>query len=262
MAYFSFKMTSAVLHGNTTVDVILPDLPRGEKPENFYVPGKKFKVLWLLHGGGGDSSDWVRKSSIERYACERELAVIMPDARNSSYNNVEGYPMWDFMNEELMPLVYSYFPVSDKREDNFVAGLSMGGHGTCHWAFACPEKFQGMAAMSCGPFSIVRIMKGEQPLDNRGMMIAKYNGNIEEAEKEDYWYLAKQMMEGGNPVPKMYFAAGTEDPLKTARDMKMFEDYCQEIGLKAKFEYDPGSHNWEFWDEHIQHALKYFFDED
>ena len=261
MACFTFHMESRILRCNTAVDVILPDCVRGVSPADFYTSGKKFKVLWLLHGGGGDNTDWMRKSSIERYACERELAVIMPDGRMSSYNNIDGYPMWDFMNEELMPMAYCYFPISEKREDNFVAGLSMGGFGTCHWGFAHPEKFQGMAAMSCGPFSIVRIMQGQQPLENRGSMIEQFNGDVEKAKEYDYWEMARKMMDSGDPVPKIYFAAGDEDPLHSARDMLLFAEYAKEIGMDARFEHGPGGHDWKFWDEYIQRALRFFFDE-
>lgn len=261
MASFTMNLSSAILRTNTVITVVLPDCARGVKPGDFYTPGKKFKVLWLLHGGGGDNTDWLRKSSIERYACDRELVVVMPDGRGSSYENVDGYAMWDFMNEELMPLVYSYFPVSQAREDNFVAGLSMGGHGTCRWGFLHPEKFQGMAALSCGPFSIVEIMKGNQPVDGRANRIAQFDGDIEKAKEYDYWEMAKKMVESGDPVPKIFIAAGDQDPLQTYRDMMWFKEFGDSIGLKATYLHGPGGHTWEFWDEYIQKALAFFFDE-
>lgn len=67
------------------------------------------------------------------YATERNLVVVMPSALNSNYSNWDkfmmGYDMFDYLTEVLMPLIYGWLPVSDKREDNFIAGLSMGGPG-------------------------------------------------------------------------------------------------------------------------------------
>jgi putative tributyrin esterase len=103
-------------------------------------------VLWLLHGTFGDHTDWLRKSNIELYACEKQLIVVMPSALNSYYSNWDrcmmGYGMYDFLTEELMPLVYSWFPASDKREDNFISGLSMGGGGTLKYALGHPNASQ------------------------------------------------------------------------------------------------------------------------
>ena len=76
-------------------------------------------MLWLLHGTFGDHTDWVRKTNIEMYATERNLVVVMPSALNSNYSNwndyMLGYRMFDFLTEELMPMIYGWFPVSDNK---------------------------------------------------------------------------------------------------------------------------------------------------
>ena len=67
----------------------------------------------------------MRKTNIEMYATERNLVVVMPSALNSSYANWDkfmmGFGMFDYLTEELMPLIYGWLPVSDKREDNYIA---------------------------------------------------------------------------------------------------------------------------------------------
>ena len=152
MALVNLNFESQFLNGNTEVSIILPDKPRDQQPTDWYANGAKYKVLWLLHGTFGGHDDWVRKSKIELYACERDLIVVMPTALNSDYTNWDhsmmGYGMFDFLAEELMPLVYNWFPASDKREDNFVAGLSMGGAGTLRYALCHPQRFAAAAALS------------------------------------------------------------------------------------------------------------------
>ena len=59
--------------------------------------------------------------------------------------------MFDYLTEELMPLIYGWLPVSDKREDNYIAGLSMGGRGTIKFAVNHPDKFAAAAVLSAAP---------------------------------------------------------------------------------------------------------------
>ena len=61
MALVQLNFQSSYLFGNTNVNLILPDLPRGAAPKDFYRE-KKYPVLWLLHGTFGDATDWVRKT--------------------------------------------------------------------------------------------------------------------------------------------------------------------------------------------------------
>lgn len=158
MALLTFNFESQYLNNNHEISVILPDKPREVEPAAFYGSGKKYKVLWLLHGTFGDHSDWIRKSNIELYACEKDLIVVMPSGLNANYANWErfsiGYNMYDYFLKELMPLIYGWFPASDKREDNFIAGLSMGGTGTLVYALNHPERFAAAAVLSCCPFQM------------------------------------------------------------------------------------------------------------
>ena len=50
MSLVSLNFESEYLNQNETVEIILPDKPRGVAMKKFYTPEKKYKVLWLLHG--------------------------------------------------------------------------------------------------------------------------------------------------------------------------------------------------------------------
>lgn len=133
MAVLTWSFESRFLRGTTDVTVILPGVPRTRTPAEHCADLAPCTVLWLLHGTFGDHSDRLRKTNIEVYAEERGLAVVMPSAQNSNYanwpNHWLGYHAWDSLTDELMPMVTATLPVSRAREDNFVAGLSMGGRG-------------------------------------------------------------------------------------------------------------------------------------
>ena len=90
-------------------------------------------VLYLLHGLSDDDTAWLRRTSIERYAEANGLAVVMPQVHRSFYaDEVHGGRYWTFLSVELPQIVES--TISRRREDTFVAGLSMGGYGALKWA--------------------------------------------------------------------------------------------------------------------------------
>lgn len=65
MSVLTYHFESQYLKGNQEVTVILPDKPGNLSPAQFYQSGKRYKVLWLLHGTFGDATDWLRRTNIE-----------------------------------------------------------------------------------------------------------------------------------------------------------------------------------------------------
>lgn len=268
MSLLTFTFESEYLNNNTQVNVVLPDKPRGKTPKEFFGSEKKYKVLWLLHGTFGDFSDWVRKTNIELYACEKDLVVVMPSALNSNYSNwndyMLGYKMYDYLTEELMPLVYGWLPVSDKREDNFIAGLSMGGRGTIKYAVNHPEKFAGAAVLSAAPMDMSDMRPGHPNplLDTEGSRTAatlKNAGGLEAFlnSNENVYAIIDELARTGK-LPKLMFACGEQDAMLYEM-FKKFRAHAEEIGLDAYFFTKPGfKHEWRFWDLAIQEALRFF----
>lgn len=267
MALMHLSFTSKFLCGTTDINVILPDLPYGKEPKDFYGSKEKYKVLWLLHGTFGDYSDWLRKSNVELYACEKNVVVVMPSAMNSNYIDWKtfgmGYNVYSYFFEELMPLVYSWFPVSQKREDNFIAGLSMGGRGTCVFAFSHPELFAGAYSFSSAPNELQE-PDLSNPFAAREVSLINNFGGMEGYKKSplNLWDIITENMKKGVSMPKMYFACGDKDPI-AYKGFLGFRDYAKEIGFDAQFFEIPGySHEWRFWDLCIQDALARFIPEE
>ena len=163
-----FNFLSQALMEQTNVTMILPSwtlFDSGKGKAESYVPGTKFQVLYLLHGGTGDDSDYIHFSNILRYAEEHKIAVVMPSGHNSSYEtepeHVQPWPhrYWDFVFDELPRVCATMFPISTKREDTFVAGLSMGSMGAAKWAVYGPERVCAAVLMSGGGMDTNKIMQ-------------------------------------------------------------------------------------------------------
>lgn len=268
MSLLTYNFESEYLNNNHQIMVILPDKKRGVSPEEFYRSNKKYKVLWLLHGTFRDQTDWVRKTNIELYATEKDLVVVMPPALNSNYSNWDdymlGYKMFDYLTKELMPLIYGWLPVSDKREDNFIAGHSMGGRGTIKYAVNHPDKFAAAAVLSAAPLDFDELRPGHEfPLldtENERMKTTLKNAGGLEAFKnsnENVWAILKKLA-NTNTLPRLMFACGEEDALLYDKFLE-FKEYSSSIGLDAEWFIMPGyKHEWRFWDLAIQKALDFF----
>ena len=147
MSLCTLNFNAKYLGSKTDVNVLLPDPPRRDDmtPADYYRSGIKHKVIWLLHGAGGDHNDWLRAANAEEFVKKYNVAIVCPNGMASDYSDYTifgGLYNWPrFLFEELMPMIYGTFPISDRKEDNFIAGFSMGGNGALALSLMHPELF-------------------------------------------------------------------------------------------------------------------------
>lgn len=251
MALITCNFSSELLGKAVTLNAVIPQKPRGAAPE-------KYRTLFLLHGLSDDQSTWCRYTSIERYARECNIAVIMPDGGRSFYTDAaNGFKYWSFISEELPEFAASIFPLSLKREDCFAAGLSMGGYGALKLGLRCPEKFSAVAALS----PVVDLERRFNASESASWRPELENIFISPAEAKlrgnDLFTLAENAVSSGKTLPRIISFCGTEDFM--IEDNRKFNAFMKEIKFPEFHSYEyPGSHNWGFWDAHIQQALAFF----
>lgn len=210
--------------------------------------GRGVPVLYLLHGLSDDCTIWERRTSIERYATEKGIAVVMPEVRRSFYTDeAVGEKYWTFVAEELPQLVARTFQVSTAREDTFVAGLSMGGFGAFKLALNHPERFAAAASLSgaLDPASL--------SLDlNTGHLAERIWAGRELAGSEDDLL---GLLGAADPaaLPALFLDCGTEDGLLDQNER--FLAAAEQHGVELSSRLRPGDHTWEFWDRGIQDVL-------
>lgn len=253
MALFQCRFFSEVLGLSTSMTVILPEPAQSQIGMSAPGVAGPYPTLYLLHGMSDDDSIWLRRTSIERYVSGMGLAVVMPQVDLSFYADMaHGNRYWTFVSEELPLLCRSFFPLSERREDTFVAGLSMGGYGAFKLALRKPEMFAAAASLS-GALDIASRQQELLPLFQR-----IFGESGPQGTDNDLLTLldplAKDMQEG-KPVPRLYQCCGTEDFLY--EDNQTFRKACARAGLSLTYEEGPGSHEWGYWDAKIQDVLKW-----
>ena len=245
MALIQCDFHSEVLMLSASMNVILPDSV-GQRP---------FPTLYLLHGLSDDHTIWCRRTSIERYVEPLGVAVVMPAVNRSFYNDmVAGLRYWTFVSQELPRMARRFFPLSDAREHNFVAGLSMGGFGAFKLALTYPDRFAAAASLSGAVDQILSSQEAEAEPEwaaERQLMFgdpADMPGS-----PNDLFHLAKQIAESNAPQPRLYQCCGTEDFLY--QQNVNFRDLAQSLNLDLTYEEGPGEHEWGYWDQQIQKIL-------
>ncbi|SCK02137.1 S-formylglutathione hydrolase [uncultured Clostridium sp.] len=257
MAQLKVDFMSKSLMRTVSINVILPiDKVFLGKEEEF----KPFKTLYLLHGIFGNNSDWISGTRIESWAKEKNIAVVMPSGENKFYINNE-YTcerFSDFIGEELVDMTRKMFHLSNRREDTFIAGLSMGGYGAIINGLKFNNTFGCVAGLSSalilddvlsGDEGISAIMGGRQYYTGIFGALSKLRGS-----DKDYEALAKELS-NSKDSPRIYLCCGTEDHLINAN--RRFRDLLLENNFDVTYVEGPGEHNWYFWDEYILKVLEW-----
>lgn len=250
MAFIKCSFKSKILDMDTEINVIIPNKFRNEPKKEGY------PTLYLLHGLSDDNTAWWRYTSIERYAEERGVIVVMPCGWRSFYTDMKYGPrVFTYISSELIEFCEFTFPVSSRREDRFIAGLSMGGYGAFKFALSNPENYAAAASLS-GAVDIIALMKREQENPSfGGIAYPIYGEKGSPSENDDLFQLLSKAVNEGKKLPKMFMICGTEDFLY--EDNVKFSKHLESIVPDATIRWEPGDHQWSFWDKHIQEVLNW-----
>jgi len=254
MAFIQCDFYSEVLGFSTSMNVILP----GDSKVNKSAPRTSYPVLYLLHGLSDDHTIWGRRSSIDRYVRDLDIAIVMPNAGRSFYTDMQsGYDYYTFISKELPSLAESFFPISSKREDRFIAGLSMGGYGALKIALSNPDKYAYAASLS-GAVDILSI--ANRFIEDESIEISReFNnifGNLDtfHNSSNDLFALA-QTCAIAHTKPKIYLSCGTEDFLY--QDNIRFKNHLEKLPFDFTYEEEVGDHHWDYWDLKIQSVINW-----
>ena len=230
MAKIQCNVISYTLMRTVDVDVIIPTVTIPESMQNkgnvHHYFQNKFPVLYLLHGYGNNHGQWCGYTNIELYAEERQIAVVMLSGENKMYINKNDDQFADFIQNELPEFITNMFPVSTRKEDTYIAGLSMGGFGALYHGLSHPENYQAV-----GAFSPAVKMVGN-PIN---LFDVLENSHV------------------NNPL---YIACGKKDFVYEIDQQFVEKAKKKEIDVTWVSEEDYG-HEWRFWDLSIERFLEW-----
>lgn len=257
---------SPVLYRNTDINIIIPT-PHSDGG----ALQTEYKVLYLLHGLHGDANSWLYRSNIERYANDTGIIVVMPAVNNSFYQDMAyGEKFFTYLTKELPEYIQTLFPVSKKREDTFIAGLSMGGYGAWYLGLKCPEQYAAAASLSGFLDAGFRVTPPPIPagVDLSAVSAAELSrmippfmfhafGDVTKlaGSDRDIFTLFEQD-KAASTLPRLYQSCGTRDYLHPMN--RLVNRRLTEMGAEIAYREIPDmEHEWDCWDLEIQNVLKW-----
>lgn len=203
---------------------------------------RPLRTLYLLHGYGGNSAQWLAKSDVKRWAEIFGVAVVLPSAGSGFYqdNARTGVRMKTFIGTELVDHTRAHFPLSHRREDTFIAGVSMGGFGSLLIGFRYSERFS-KAAAAAGAF-VPGILGSEMSAWYFLETFGDY-ATLEGSDREPYGEALRALAEG-RMIPA-YLTCGKQDiHLECGRRMARM---LTEAGAEVVWREEDGGHDWDFF---------------
>ena len=256
MAYLECKLKSQILQTTVGVKLYFPtDLPA---EVGYTVRG----VLTLLHGFTNSGDDWVQMTAAPRYAADNGLVLIMPDCGNSFYQNmVYGGAYKTFLTEEMPVLLNRMFKLPQRRDRNFIAGLSMGGYGALFLGLSRPDLYAGCASFS-GAVDLSMMLADPSVPGVREVFGPIFGDSLALPKSSDLRVLARQVAAlPAAQQPKVLLTNGLQDiePYRILQQNDSLHRAIQPLGLAnyCRMQWN-GVHEWNFGDRSLVYAIDFF----
>lgn len=198
-----------------------------------YSKRKKYPVLYLLHGIGGDEKEWLNGANpqviLDNLYADKKLQpmiVVMPNGRAMADDRATGnifapdkvaaFARFEKdLLDDLIPYVEKNYPALRDRENRAIAGLSMGGGQSLNFGLGNMDKFAWVGGFSSAPNT-----KAPEAL----------LPNPEEAKAK---------------LRLLFISCGDEDNLMGVT--KRTHDYLYKHGVPHVYYLEPGGHDFNVW---------------
>jgi S-formylglutathione hydrolase FrmB len=238
-------LQSEALGKEMKVNVLLPDGYAA-------APDRRFPVIYLLHGYGGDYTEWQRVGVVEEAAGLLAL-VVMPEGDKSFYVNHHDDPKgkWeDYLTRDVVSFVDRTYRTQARREGRAISGLSMGGYGAMVLGLRHPELF-GCAASHSGALGVpAPASPGE--IDER---LSRIFGPADSAERKVYDLKTLLREIPKESRPEIYLDCGSKDFLLEWNRSLVAE--LSKLGYGYEYREMPGGHSFDYWKRNVRYSMNY-----
>jgi S-formylglutathione hydrolase FrmB len=230
---------------------------------------RRYPVLYFLHGLGENDQmllnfgGWDQVQELWSKKQIGEFLIVAPSAGRTFYiNSEDGKVRYeDFFLQELIPYIESHYRSETERKFRGVTGISMGGYGALHMALQHPQEFGSVSAHSA--VLIANLPKeipapsdpGESAVSR--MMGSAFGIRFDRA----FWDRNNPftIIRSGSSLSglRIYFDCGTEDDFGFNIGAQAFHDLLASKKIPHEFHLYPGSHDAEYFSEHLPASLKF-----
>jgi len=223
-------------------------------PADYATSQRRYTVLYLLHGLGGDYKDWTTRTNLAEYSRTLPLIIVMPDGENSWYTNAANAPeerFEDYILTDLQADVAAKYRTINSRHGRTIAGLSMGGYGALKMALRRPGAF-AVAASFSGAFSATRPELAKMIPSEEARLRRIYGDDDSVSRRQNDLYSLAAAVKPGS-APYLYIDCGIADGLVAAN--REVVAALHKSGVAYEYHEVAGAHTWAYWDRQIRDFL-------
>jgi enterochelin esterase-like enzyme len=220
-------------------------------PDYFTNENRRYPVLYMLHGAGGDYTEWSdsflpqRVDGMIMSGLIQPMIVVMPDGGGRTYwaNWSDGGPRWsDYVAQDVVGTIDTRFRTIPYRTSRAIGGLSMGGLGALQIAIHNPDVFSVVGAHSpsirLDPDPDMWYLSGQSWFENDPIWLIRHR---EGAERISYWV-----------------DVGTDDWWRP--NIEELRTTMLDTGLNLTYRVFYGTHEADYWIEHVPDYLAFYSD--
>lgn len=219
------------------------------RPDN--AKDKVIPTLYLLHGYGGNYSNWVEKVPYLKTLVDRyNYMIVCPDGGIGSWywDSSPDFQYETFVSKELVNYIESNFKVCKHKSGRAITGLSMGGHGALYLAIRHQDVY-GAVGSTAGGVDI-------RPFPNNWEMSKRLG---EFGENKDKWnaHTVIEMLHLVKPNNlKIFIDCGYDDFFFTVN--QELHNKMTYLNIPHTYLNMPGKHNWDYWAQSIGFQMAFF----
>jgi enterochelin esterase-like enzyme len=217
-------------------------------PDYLTSPDRRYPVLYMLHGAGGNYTEWSDSflpEQVDRMIVADEiqpLIVVMPDDGESTYYaNWDNGPRWgDYVTDDVVSTIDQRYRTLASPEERAIGGLSMGGLGALNLSFQHPDVFG---------------------------VVGSHSPSVRLEPDPTLWFLTGDNFWEHNPIWLAEHAPGLEN-LKIWLDVGSDDWWLPNIeavhaalssqGLHVEWHEFAGDHDAEYWINHVPDYLRFY----
>ncbi len=247
------EFNAGSLFRNVTIKAFLPTDGLGGS-----VIEPPYKTCYFLPGYSLDAIGILTYMNLRKQCELKGMAIVLVDGCNSFYidHPERNENFSKFIGEDLINETRKILPLSEKREDTFIAGISMGGYGALYNGLKYSDKFSKVAALS--PAVDPHNLLCDFPeIGFRPEVFESYFKDKETYLSSDKnLYMAYPEAHGKRDVPEVFIACGNGDGL-VWDSVKRFHDTLDQHKIAHTFVETTGNHEFDVWERMADSAFSF-----
>jgi S-formylglutathione hydrolase FrmB len=227
---------------------------------------RRFPILYFLHGLGDNeqtflhTGGWNLVEDLRDKGHLKDFLIATPAGEASFYiNSRDGEVRYeDFLLQEFFPFIERHYRIRSGRANRAISGISMGGYGALHLAFAHPQLFSSVSAHSAALIEKLPIFlsgNGGAPAPGRARILGGVFGLPPDPafwEHNSPLILARSASLSGL---KIYFDCGSEDDFGFDAGTIALDKVLASRKIPHEFHLYPGRHDWSYFAAHLEASL-------